>query len=378
MIPSENILYDTRAWAILSRSFELERTAGTYLFYGPDGVGRWLLAVSFAALLNCEKPERSDSEAKMLVPCGQCRNCRNIFALNFEGLQFAVPIPPHENKPEKAVEFTAEFIQQKKQEPFRIISDVKTQTIPISIARMIKKNLSLKADSEIRRVVVFYQMEKMLLSSGDALLKMIEEPPADTVIIIITSNPDSLLKTIQSRSQKIKVDRQPPQVIEKYLAGHYKVSTKKAQLVARISEGSVGRALDALGSDNEDDVSSRAVAFLLFKSLFLDPAPDTLAHMNDVLNLRDRGEAEELLRLWQLLIRDCAGMAVTSDEGEITNVDFAGDIGRLSGYFADSRLTVRMTEDIKNTLADLRLNVHIQGALMALALKLKRNISAVN
>ncbi len=299
-------------------------------------------------------------------------------ALSFEGLQFAVPIPPHENKPENAIDLTNEFIQAKKEEPFKIVSSAASTNIPVSVAREIKRNLSLKSNPGIKRVVIFYQMEKMMASSGDALLKMIEEPPVDTVVMLITANPDTLLPTIQSRSQKIKVDKHTPQAIESYLTSHYKISAKKAQLLSRISEGSIGRAVDTAESVDEEDASSRGVAFLLFKSLFIDSPSDTLAHMNDVLNLRDRGEVEDLLRLWQLLIRDCAGLAVTADETEITNIDFAADINRLSGYFSDSRLTVLMAEDIKNTLADLRLNVHIQGALMALTLKLKRNISAVN
>ncbi|UCG63068.1 MAG: hypothetical protein JSV52_07240 [Candidatus Zixiibacteriota bacterium] len=378
MIPSENVIYQTRAWTILSRSFEQGRTAGTYLLFGPEGTGRWLLAVSFAALVNCEKPDKSGEGSGSTVPCGECRNCRNIFGLNFEGMHFAVPIPPHENKLDQAIDLTNEVLTAKREEPFAIVSSSASTNIPVAMAREIRRQLSMKSSSGIRRAVIFYQMEKMKTASADALLKMIEEPPADTTILLITQNPDSLLPTIQSRSQKIKVSPFSAQIIENYLLSHYSVSEKKARLMSRIAEGSVGRAIDALEGADEDEGSTRGVALLLFKSLFLDKGPETLAHMNDVLDLRDRGESEDLLRLWQLLIRDCARVSVTDEDDEIVNVDFGTDIRKLARYFNDAGLSARMVDDIKNTLADLRLNVHIQGALMALALRLKAHIQAAN
>jgi DNA polymerase-3 subunit delta' len=335
------------------------------------------MAVSFAALLNCEQPVRPNNGDGHTVPCGKCRNCRNVFGLHFEGLHFAVPIPPHENKLDKAIDLTNEFLEAKREEPFVIVSSTASTNIPVAIAREIKRQLSMKSGEEIRRVVIFYQMERMLASSADALLKMIEEPPADTTIVLITVNPDSLLPTIQSRSQRIKVSPFSTAAIEGYLSERYDLTDSRTKLVARIAEGSVGRAVDAI-EGTDDETSQRGIALLLFKSLFLDNGADTLAHMNDVLNLRDRSESEELLRLWQLLIRDCAGAAVSGDDEDIVNVDFRPDVRKLSRYFNAPGLSVRMVDDIKNTLADLRLNVHIQGALMALALRLKAHIRAAN
>ena len=378
MIPSKNVIFQSRAWAILSRSFDQGRSAGTYLLYGPEGTGRWLVAISYAALLNCESPQHLGDSPAVTVPCGECRNCRNIFGLSFEGLHIAVPIPPHENKLDKAIDLTNEWLEARRQEPFKIVSSSATTNIPVAIAREIRKQLSLKASENVKRVVIFYQMERMKTSSADALLKMIEEPPTDTTMILITRNPDSLLPTIQSRSQKIKVDVNPVPVIEKYVRDRYELSESRAALLARISEGSIGRAVDAVDGADEEEVSKRGVALLVFKSLFLDSSPEILSHMNEILNLRDRGEAEELLRVWQLLIRDCAGVAISDDDEDIANVDFKTDIRRLSRYFAHPTLAPKLVEDIKNTLAGMRLNVHIQGALMALALRLKAHITSAN
>jgi DNA polymerase-3 subunit delta' len=316
----------------------------------------------------------SSDDASHEAPCGKCIRCRNVFNLNFEGLHFAVPIPPHDNKLDGAIDLMNEFLEAKREEPFRIVRSSASTNIPVAVAREIRRQVSLKASEGIRRVVVFYQMEKMKAASADALLKMIEEPPADTTIILITNNADSLPPTIQSRAQKIKVDPVPAMLIERYLADRYRLPEDKVKLISRLSEGSLGRAIDAVDSPGEEEISQRGVSNLLFKSLFLDSGPDTLARMNDVLNFRDRGDAEELLRAWQRLIRDCASVAVTGDGEDIVNVDFKGEIEKLSRFFAVPGLASMMVEDIKNTLADMRLNVHIQGALIALALRLKARI----
>lgn len=376
MIPSENVIYQKRAWTILSRSMKLGRAAGTYLLYGPEGTGRWLLAVSYAALLNCEKPQNVAGDSEVMVPCGECRNCRNIFSLSFEGLHLAVPIPPHNNKLDDAIDLTNEVIQQKREEPFRILSSSASTNIPVAMAREIRRRLSLKATTGVKRVVIFYQMERMKTASADALLKLIEEPPADTTIMLIAANPDTLLPTIQSRAQKIKVDTSPTKVIEDYLRQRYELGEQRVKLLARVSEGSIGRAVAAATDSEEDETSLRTLAFLLFKSLFLESGADTLSHMNEMLNLRDRGEAEELLRVWQAIIRDCSTLAVMGDSEVVVNVDFRSDLEKLCGRFSVGSLAAGMAGDIKNTLADLRLNVHIQGSLMALALKLRGRIAA--
>jgi DNA polymerase-3 subunit delta' len=367
--------FQPKAWSILSRSFVAGKRPGTYLFYGRPGLGDWHLAISLAALYNCEHPVAIAEEDGLAVPCDQCRSCRQIAALNFEGLYFALPITSHKNADE-AIELTAELLDEKRREPFKILSSSAFASIPVAVAREIKKQLAHKASAGVTRMVIFYQMEKMLASSADALLKLIEEPPADTVVVLTASKPESLLPTIRSRVWKIRLDRVSDDVVSRYLMGGYAASESRSLLAARVSEGSPGRAIEMLTSGEDDDSSRRAVGWLLFKSLMIDRSPDTLAHMAELLNVRDVGEAEELLGLWQSLLRDSVNYALTGDENNITNIDFAADIKKLAAQVSDPRVAAAMVDGIKNALADLRRNVHIQGSLMALALRLKAHLRA--
>jgi DNA polymerase-3 subunit delta' len=356
----------------LSRSFVNNRIASTYLFHGPEGCGRWALAISFAALLNCE--EIQDSEDFPAAPCGRCGNCRKIYGLNFEGLYFALPLPPHKNL-EMAAELTIDILEAKRKEPFSIISSAQSTNIPIETAREIRRSLSLRSGHGITRVAIFYEMEKMRTASADALLKLIEEPPPKTVLVLISRRPEALLPTIQSRSQKIRISRVPKEVTEEYLQKTYDLSENRGRLLSRICDYSPGRSIELIDSE-EGESTERGVGFLLFKSLFDDAPHQTISHINEMLDLRNRGGVDSMLSLWQSLLRDCLNYSVIGNENNLINTDFTRDILRLSGRIQRSEAAAGMADDIKNTLEDLRRNSHIQGALTALTLKLKSHISA--
>ncbi len=371
MIPFDITQFQPRAWSILARSYASKRVAGTYLLCGPDGCGRWPLAITFAALLNCETPV-TDAD-NVMHPCGECRNCRVVFGLNHEGLYFALPLPPHKNS-DQAVEQTSAVLDMKRHEPFGLLDSTASLTIPIDVSRQIKRSVASRASDGVFRMVIFYQMERMRPEAADALLKLIEEPPPRTVIMLAAEKAERLLSTIQSRSQKIVLQASPFDAVAAYLTDRYDLSEKKAALLARISEGNVGRAVEMADADDDGDSSRRAVGFRLFKSLFDDRMPDTVSHVVDSIGERNRGEAEHLLYLWQSLLRDCNTLAVTGDDTQVVNIDFTSELRRLSDHFNDPRLVARAAENIKITLAHFRRNVHIHGALAALVLKVKSDI----
>lgn len=369
MSPFDITRAQPNAWSILSRSFKSGRVSSTYLFTGEQGLGHWPLAVEFAALLNCLDPQQTDDATAPVRACRVCRHCRMVYELNFEGLQIVVPVPPHK-KLEEAIDATSEIIAEKKAEPFKRLTSAANTSIPIDMAREVAKRLSRKSSDGITRVVLFYQMEKMRTSSADALLKLIEEPPPDTVLILTTERPEMLLPTIQSRSQKVRLRRLPDNLIAEYLVQKYELSQTRATLIARLSQGIPGRAIDLTDTEDEDKTSRRAVGMLLFKSLFREPGWSVISQIQDMVNLANRGEVTEILNLWQLLLRDAHYFAVTGEESELINVDFAPELKQLSPALADPQRVSQMIQLIKNTLADSVRNVHIQTALAALSLKL--------
>lgn len=364
MILSEIRHIQPKAWELLSRSVASGRVASTYLFSGKEGLGHWPLALSFAALLNCENRSEADG---VLVPCGECPTCHQIATLNAGLLQIVLPIPSHKDMKE-AIDLTNASLEIKRAEPFAVLTSNSQLTVPIDMAREVKRRLSLKGNEREKRVALFYQMEKMLTASADALLKLIEEPPADTVIILTAEKAESLLPTIRSRSQMLRLERIRVEVCAQYLATKYGVAPEKALLAAKVTDGNLGRGVELVSGEEEDELSQRAVGFLIFKSLVAEPGPEAVSRALEFI--QDRGQAEAIYLLWGALIRDCANYAVTGDEAQIINLDHAADIKRLSAVFVDPEVAPAMAAAIKNALADLRLNVHIQPSVAALALRL--------
>ncbi|MFZ1684473.1 MAG: hypothetical protein WAU88_10145 [Candidatus Zixiibacteriota bacterium] len=364
--------YQPRAWSILSRGVVSGRTASTYLLHGPEGVGQWPMAISFAALLNCPQPISSE-DSKSLIPCGECASCRQIFHLNSPGLFLVVPIMSFD-KVSEAIELTNAVLDEKREEPFKILTAPRQISLSIDMAREVKKHLMLKETDVRRRVVLFYQMEKMLTASADVLLKLIEEPPADTVILLTAERPESLLPTIQSRSQHIRLHRVPEAAAIQYLVDKYEQDPRRAKLLVRLAEQNLGRAVELCSSSDDGDESNRAIGLMLFKSLFHDNTPQATFRLQDLLPRADKSDVEQLLHLWQSLTRDCANYAVNGDEAELTNIDFLPEISACAGRFSNAELSMAFMVAIKNALADLKRNVHIQIALTALVIRLTRTI----
>jgi DNA polymerase-3 subunit delta' len=359
-----------KAWSILARAHAVSKVASTYLLLGPEGAGAWSLVLEFAALLNCESPREMSADEGTRRPCGECHACHSIFSLNFEGFQPVVPISTHKNL-EEAVDLTNETLESKRSEPFRLLDRTRPLNIPIELAREVKRRLSMRAGQGVTRVVLFYHMDDMQWSSADALLKMIEEPPPDTVIVMTAVRPEDIPPTILSRAQKIRLLPLPESMVVEYLISKHECTETMARLATRVSQRSLGRAIAALPSADGEETNPRGVGLMLFKSLMTESSVELAARMGDLLNFNDRGAAQGLIVLWQSLLRDCAYYANASDESELVNVDFASEIRQFAAPLGDSKVVQKMVEATKITLADLELNVHIQPALVAMALKLK-------
>ncbi len=371
MAPIEIARIQPDAWRLLARAFEVGRLSGTYLFHGREGTGGWALAVNIAALLNCEKPQRDETLG--LLPCGVCRECRNILRINHEALHIAVPLPPHKSADEAAA-LTSEQLDEKRREPFSLPAGSKNRLIPIEHAREIKRRLASKGTPGVVRVVLFYQMENMRQASADALLKMIEEPPSDTVVIMTTNRLEFLLPTILSRSRMVRLARVRADAIKDYLVEHYGLPAERAALTGRLADGSLGRALEMAASD-DDEIPLRRTAMDLYEALFDEVGVEVVAALGEQLDPRDRGQAVGVLHHWQSLLRDCVDYASFADPDRLTNIDFVDRLAPLARCFHGAQPAERMAAEIKMTLADMRRNVHIPGAMAALALRLRRCIS---
>ncbi len=371
MTPLNNIYGQKIVKRILLASINQGKRASTYLFYGRDGVGKWNMALAFTAVLNCENPIRDEND-KISDACGQCRTCRQILNLNSPEVYFALPLPPHKNEAE-AIDLTNNYLEEKRDEPYKIITAARQLTIPVNTARDIKRKTAIKPPAGVKRVVLFYQMERMLPASADSLLKLIEEPPPNTIIILTAADPDSLLPTIQSRAQKIGFKPIEITDIANYLIEKYEVAEKKAQFFARLSAGSIGQAINLATDD--DEASTRQLSFIMFKGLFQKDNPSAVAIVNEYVNPNNRGELEKIIVFWQSFIGDLILLKFGGSSSEIINTDLKPEFERLNEQIGDFNDFIGISDELKNVILFLRRNVHIRPAISSCVLNLRKYLT---
>lgn len=208
---------------MLRRSIRRGRLAHTYLFAGPAGVGKSLFARIFAQSLLCERA--GDEE---LDPCGQCSSCRQMDAGSHPDF-FFVGCP--EGKGEIPV---AAFLGEKeKRGQEGLIHD-----------------LSLRPMVASRRLAIIDDANRMNDEGANAMLKTLEEPPADSLLILIAENLDAILPTIRSRCQLLRFSGLPEADVAALLMQHELASTQdEAASAAAMSDGSLQTAQQLLNPE---------------------------------------------------------------------------------------------------------------------------------
>jgi DNA polymerase-3 subunit delta' len=183
-----------------------------YLFAGPPGLGRRTLALRFAQALNCQSPTEPG------IPCGECRNCKQIAAMQHPDLTI-------------------------------IQADAEGGTMKVDQIRESRRVLTLKPYTASYRVALFLRFHEANDSASNALLKTLEEAPSYAVLILTADNPEQLLPTIISRCEVLRL--RPLQVDQVQQALEDKgFETHQSRLIAHISGGRFGYARRLLESDS--------------------------------------------------------------------------------------------------------------------------------
>ena len=211
------------------------RVPHAQLFTGISGIGKLQLALAYVQYLNC--PHRTDEDS-----CGTCPTCMQYQHLQHPDLHFVFPLPGAGDACDNYLESWREILLNRRyfdlDDWYQAIgAENKQGLIPQSEAQEIIRKLSLKAYGEGYKVVVIWQPEKMNTVAANKLLKLLEEPPAETVFLLVSDTPEQLLSTILSRVQTIRVPRLDEATIA---AGLEKegIEPDKAKDIARIANGS--------------------------------------------------------------------------------------------------------------------------------------------
>ena len=225
-----SIIGQSRVKAILTRIIENNRLANSFLFYGPEGCGKNVTAIEFAKAINCW--------AESKKPCQNCNACRQIGSLTHPDFKFVFSGP--KNLAEKE---TIEHLQKLSKNPYLSSSYSSSSEILIDKIRELKKLASFTRFNAETKVFIISEAEKMRMEAANSLLKLLEEPPENLILILTTSRLDQVLPTIRSRCQKIKFSPlRRDEIKEKCL--ELGISEDKSAIISRLSMGNFRKAMD--------------------------------------------------------------------------------------------------------------------------------------
>jgi len=234
----------------LAGAVAVARLPQALLFEGPRGVGKQRLALWLAQCLVCERGGA----------CGECRGCRQVATLQHPDVHWFVPLELSKKgaDADKQVDLVAEALAEemtaRREQPlYQAPGGLASHGI--AAVRLLLRRLSLTPAVGSRKVFIVGDAERLIPQRGmedaaNALLKALEEPPADTIIILTASDPEALLPTILSRVVRVRVARIIDSVVTEF-AQQVLGITAKDELVerVRVAEGCIGRLL-ATGSDS--------------------------------------------------------------------------------------------------------------------------------
>ncbi|NOQ52579.1 MAG: DNA polymerase III subunit delta' [Desulfuromonadaceae bacterium] len=258
---------------ILQRSLKNQRIAHAYLFDGPDGVGKRLVALALARALFCQTGDG----------CGDCPPCRKV---------------DHNNHPDLH------------------LVDAEGTSIKIDQVRSLQQDLSLRPLEGKYKVCLIDGAEQLNPAAANALLKTLEEPQPNTVIILLTSQPEKLLPTIRSRCQRLPFHRLPKQRLTEILANRLELDETEASILAALSEGSFQKALGknkGLYLERRRDLLRSLLSLSSGSIIPLFSLAEELAAEKEQLN--------EILEIYQAFFRDLLLLKHGRPEDEMVNID---------------------------------------------------------
>jgi DNA polymerase-3 subunit delta' len=291
---------------------------------GGRGSGKYTLALMLAQALNCLSPTKTDGLPDF---CGRCANCTRIAQAADLDAHFAEAVEARENLRETDKKETRLFVQTHP-DVLVIPPDPPQMMIKVDQVRRVIETIYYRPAEGRERVYIFTD-SAFMKEAANSLLKVLEEPPEFATIFLLTENPGELLPTIRSRSMVLTLGALPADEIERYLAEH-RPEWKPAQraLVARLSEGAVGR---ARSFDLATYTASRDHALAILNSALRGGEHSELFKVTESYRpgAEGREKTEKLIGTLYSLLRDL--MFINSGSAElIRNTDIASELTRLA------------------------------------------------
>ena len=327
MVSFNNIIGHEEIIRHLKNAMTTGKVSHSYIFTGRPGSGKKLLATTYAMTLQCE--------AGGTEPCQKCDSCKKALGKNHP-----------------------DIIMVNHEKPGTIsIDEIRDQLI---------HDVAIKPYCSPHKIYIVPDAEMMTVQAQNALLKTIEEPPEYAVILLLTSNIDSLLPTIRSRCVRLDLKVVDDGLVKKYLMEHLQVPDYQAEIDASYAQGSIGKAKEAATSQEFADMTANALKILKYANSMevyeLTEAIKTLT--------ADKNNINDYLDIFQFWFRDVLMFKATR---EIDNLVFKQEINFIREQASERSYEniEKILEALEKTKVRLRANVNLELALELLFLTIR-------
>ena len=345
------------------------RVPHAQLFAGPEGSGALPLAIAYARFLLCT--HRGETDA-----CGTCPSCVKLNKLAHPDLHFVFPLVKRKGGGDTVSDdYIREWRELAISTPYfglnhwldAMGAENQQAQIFVKESDELTRKLSLKSSEGGYKVVVLWLPEKMKVECANKLLKLLEEPPALTVFLLVSEEPDRILPTILSRTQRVNVPRLGDNEISTALSRQFGLQPSDAAETARLANGSYLQALEIIhrGDDN-----------LLFFELFVSLM--RLAYQRKVKDMKDWSETvatmgrerqKNFLAYCQRMVRENFISNFHRRELNYMNRDEANFAVRFAP-FINERNVIGIADELSEAQAHIEQNVNPRMVFFDFALKM--------
>ena len=332
-MPFEQIEGQEGALNLLRNAMRSGRLAHAYLFFGPEGVGKRLTALTLAKAMNCQSPP-AEGEC-----CEGCASCKKINSSNHADV---------------------------------IVVEPQGEVIKIDQIRELQRRLRYRPLEGGMRACILESADSMNDAAANALLKTLEEPPDETHLFLLTARPHKLLPTILSRCQWVKFRPLSIRNIAQILQRAHSWPEERANFLASLAGGSAGKAL-VLG--NRVDFKKRLDWLRTFSNVSGKTLEEILAVCEQVA--KEEEELNDLLELWKLWVRDLVVCKAQREGPEgaglkLINHDLLAEAAEEAKKYSFDRLDSLFTH-ISDTQKSIAQKANRQLAMETLMLEMKKN-----
>ncbi len=368
-MPWTSVIDQRRVVESLRSNVSRDRVAHAYLFHGPDGVGKRAVSVEFARTLLCE---RGGDQA-----CGECLPCTKVERMVHPDLHVLLPHPKDTD-----VDDVASRLDRLGRNPYAAVDFVRRPSLddptktsnkqvnyPVDrIREEFYRTMRFKPVEGRYKIVVVTDADALNDAASNAFLKLLEEPPPQSVFILTTGRPDRLLPTILSRCRRIRFDPLAPEAIEDALVLREGVDREQAATLARMADGSYTEALNL--KENENLMGLRQLVLDYFRYSYVNDI-DRVVDLIDNMARLSREQVKGVLDLMLRWVRDLILYDRLGDEAPLINVDQKKSIVDFSENLPEADLDA-MVSVIDDAVRLVERNVQVNLTLTVLSQTLRR------